>query len=360
MKRGFVLGALVIVGGLSAALSATEPARQGPGQQPSASALQVDKINDNLYVLRGGGGNSAVFVSATGVILVDTKLPGWGKPILEKVKELTDKPVTTIINTHTHFDHVSGNVDFPPTVDIVTQENTARLMREMQPPAGYPDAPRKMFEDSKGVGLPKHTFKEEMTIGSGNDRVELHYFGRAHTGGDAFVVFPILRVMHAGDVFPIKGMPIMDANNGGGGIEYPATLGKAAGRRQLLEGARPVPGSGLRSAVFRRQRPKRLADAPERGIHLERAEIESNLNPATQYRRDAGARAENNESHPRGARYGDGVRPWRRITSAMASVRPIQYDDRHRPVQPIMRSRGRYTPFTGFSEIRRDPPSAAQ
>jgi cyclase len=179
-------------------------------------------------VLRGCGGNSAVFISASGVILVDTKLPGWGKPILEKISELTDKPVTTIINTHTHFDHVSGNVDFPPTVDIVTHENTARLMREMQPPVGYPDAPRKMFKDSNGVGLPKRTFKDEMTLGSGNDRLELHYFGRAHTGADAFVVFPTLRVMHVGDVFPVKGMPIMDANNGGSGIEYPTTLGKAA------------------------------------------------------------------------------------------------------------------------------------
>jgi glyoxylase-like metal-dependent hydrolase (beta-lactamase superfamily II) len=169
-----------------------------------------------------------VFISASGVILVDTKLPGWGKPILEKISELTDKPVTTIINTHTHFDHVSGHVDFPPTVDIVTHENTARLMREMQPPVGYPDAPRKMFKDSNGVGLPKRTFKDEMTLGSGNDRLELHYFGRAHTGADAFVVFPTLRVMHVGDVFPVKGMPIMDANNGGSGIEYPTTLGKAA------------------------------------------------------------------------------------------------------------------------------------
>jgi len=72
-----------------------------------------------------------------------------------------------------------------------------------------------------------------MTIGSGTDRVELHYFGRAHTGGDAFVVFPTLRVMHTGDVFPVKGMPIMDANNGGSGIEYPATLAKAAALQNI-------------------------------------------------------------------------------------------------------------------------------
>src|SRR5262249_35340068 len=58
-------------------------------------------------------------------------------------------------------------------------------------------------------------------------RIELYYFGRAHTGGDAWVVFPALRVLHTGDVFPLKAVPIMDANNGGSGVEYPKTLAKA-------------------------------------------------------------------------------------------------------------------------------------
>ena len=60
-----------------------------------------------------------VFVQTNGVTVVDTKNPGWGQPLLDKIKELTPKPVTTIINTHTHGDHVSGNVEFPATVDIV-------------------------------------------------------------------------------------------------------------------------------------------------------------------------------------------------------------------------------------------------
>ena len=63
-------------------------------------------------------------------MVVDTKNPGWGQPILDKIKTLTDKPVTTIINTHTHGDHVSGNVEFPATVDIVVQENTKTNMED--------------------------------------------------------------------------------------------------------------------------------------------------------------------------------------------------------------------------------------
>jgi glyoxylase-like metal-dependent hydrolase (beta-lactamase superfamily II) len=74
--------------------------------------------------------------------------------------------------------------------------------------------------------MPKRTFKDRMTIGNGNDRIELYYFGRAHTNGDAWIVFPTLRLMHAGDSFAGKNVPLLDANNGGSGVAYPDTLQK--------------------------------------------------------------------------------------------------------------------------------------
>jgi hypothetical protein len=94
------------------------------------------------------------------------------------------------------------------------------------PPAGGP-APN-IFTENKGRGMPTRTFMEAMRIGSGNDRIDLRYFGRAHTNGDTFVIFPALGIMHAADVFPNKGVPGMDSNNGGSGVEYAATLSKAA------------------------------------------------------------------------------------------------------------------------------------
>lgn len=244
MKRTLVLGTIVAVGMLSAAAAAgVEAARQGapaqapaqggrqgggPGQAPSAAGLTVDKLRDNMYVLRGGGGNTAVFIMAGGVALVDTKIAGWGQPIIERVKELTDKPITTIINTHTHYDHTEGNVEFPPAVEVVTHENTAKLMPEMRDVYGIQNSGRNVFRDSKGRNLPTRTFRDRLTLGSGNDRIELHYFGRAHTSGDAFVVFPAARVLHTGDAFPNRGMPIMDVNNGGSGVEYADTVARAA------------------------------------------------------------------------------------------------------------------------------------
>lgn len=238
MKRTMVLGALV----MSGALSMTAMAWQQP---PAPMVIEVDKLKDNLYVLKGGGGNTAVFITADGVTVVDTKNPGWGQPILDKIKTLTPKPVTRIINTHTHGDHVSGNVEFPATVDIVAQDNTKANMEQMRAVTGLPAPPAgpTIFQKNNGKGLAKRSFKDSMTIGAGADRIDLHYFGRAHTNGDAWVVFPALRVMHCGDAFHTRDLPIMDANNGGSGVNYSATLAKAAqvtGVDTLINGHNPT------------------------------------------------------------------------------------------------------------------------
>ena len=217
-----MLGTLVLVGGLTIAVGAA----QQPPPQPSVDNLTVEKVKDNLFVLRGGGGNTAVFITATGVTLVDTKNPGWGQPLLDKVKTLTDKPVTRVINTHSHYDHTSGNVAMPATVEIVGHAMTSKNLAAGNPVTGLGATPN-VFKDNPGKGLITKTFTDKLTIGSGADQINLYYFGPAHTGGDAFVEFAALKVMHVGDTFPNKGMPIMDKSNGGSGVEYANTISKA-------------------------------------------------------------------------------------------------------------------------------------
>ena len=84
------------------AFSITAASYQRPLPVAGPKAIELQKLKDNLYLLTGGGGNSVAFVTDLGVVLVDTKLPGWGQPILDKIKTVTNKPVTTIINTHAH------------------------------------------------------------------------------------------------------------------------------------------------------------------------------------------------------------------------------------------------------------------
>lgn len=218
MRRGIAIGLLLAAGGFSIAVVS--------GQQEER-VVEVEQLENNLYVLRGGGGNSAVFVTSDGVVLVDTKMPGWGQPLLDKIAELTPQPVSTIINTHTHFDHVGGNVEFPAAVEVVTHANTERLMREWNDISGLNFAGENVFADSNGRGMPTRTFTDRLTLGSGAGQVDLYHFGRGHTGGDAWVVFPALRYAHTGDMFAGKGMPLLDANNGGSGVDFPGTLRNA-------------------------------------------------------------------------------------------------------------------------------------
>jgi cyclase len=215
MKRMIVLGVLLVVGGLSMAVAA----------QQTKQVIDVQKVADNYYVLTSStpgndatfsGGNVGVFITNNGVILVDTKLAAWGQTFLDRVKSVTTKPVTMIINTHTHGDHTGNDDKFGTSVEIVAQENTKTNMAKM-------DA----FKGDKAVFLPKKTFKDTLTLGSGKEQINLYYFGAGHTNGDAMVYFPSLRVLQTGDLFARKDAPRIDRANGGSGVAYPQTLSKA-------------------------------------------------------------------------------------------------------------------------------------
>jgi glyoxylase-like metal-dependent hydrolase (beta-lactamase superfamily II) len=155
-------------------------------------------------------------VQQNGVVLVDTKLPGNGPAILDQVRTVTDKPIVTIINTHTHGDHTGSNEFFGASVESVVHENTRANMANMDE-----------FKGAKAQFLPKRTYKDRLTLGSGKDQIDLYYFGRGHTNGDTFVVFPALRTMHVGDIFAWKALPYVDAGNGGSVLEQPKTLANA-------------------------------------------------------------------------------------------------------------------------------------
>jgi glyoxylase-like metal-dependent hydrolase (beta-lactamase superfamily II) len=224
MKRSFVLGLLVCLGGLSMAVYGQAPA--GPSPQAIA-ATKIEKVKDNLYMITGSsaadqqafsGGNTAVFITEAGVTLVDTKLPGYGPTLLERIKTVTNKPVTRIINTHSHSDHTGGNAFFGPTVESIVHENAKRSLTADPSYAG-----------ERAKFLPTRTYKDKLTVGSGKDQIDIYYFGRGHTDGDSFIVFTALRTMHVGDFFAWKALPFIDASVGGSVVEHPKTLARVLG-----------------------------------------------------------------------------------------------------------------------------------
>ena len=230
-------------GGSAGRCRSRSPARRRRGRRPRRStATKIEKVKDNLYIITGSraddetafsGGNVAVFITDSGVTLVDSKLPGFGPTLVERVKSVTNKPITRIINTHTHGDHTGSNTFFGASVETVVHENAKVSMAKM--------------DDFKGANaklLPGRTYKDKLTIGSGRDQIDIYYFGRGHTDGDSFIVFPALRTMHVGDIFAWKALPFIDPDNGGSVVEHPKTLARAAGTVKnvdtLINGHIPV------------------------------------------------------------------------------------------------------------------------
>ena len=210
------------------------------GTREKTVDLAVHDLGNNLYMLAngpgvqgmGGGGNTAIFVTNDGVVLVDTKIQGYGKDILSHVRDITDKPVTTIINTHTHYDHSGSNTEFSDTVEFVAHENTRKHLASSNcdDGEGFEGGSIKNCDAFQGASmkyLPKTTFSDKMTLFSGPDQIDLYYFGRGHTDGDTWIVFRAARAMHTGDMFIRLNLPFVDVNHTNGDrIEFGSTLQK--------------------------------------------------------------------------------------------------------------------------------------
>jgi cyclase len=224
MKAAVVVIAAMAVGALS-----TRPAAQDRGRGPAPKVARIEQVHHNLYwITEGTGGpgasNLAVLVADNGVVLVDTKNPGWGREIERLIKTVTEKPVTTIINTHTHLDHTGSNQEFPASTEFIVQENTrvnlSKEVCESLANCGF-------LSGDKANYLPQKTFKDRMTLASGKNRVELYNFGPAHTNGDVIVVFPAARTAHFADLFARKSLPNIMTTDGGSIIGHLHTIDRA-------------------------------------------------------------------------------------------------------------------------------------
>ena len=264
MRRATLLAAIVVVGFTVVTVAAQQ---QRPRIPPTG---MIKKVRDNLYVIPGAGGNTTVFVTQNGIVLVDTKLANNGEAIMSQVRTVSGRAVTMIINTHSHPDHIGSNNYFAPSIEKVTHENTKKWM------AANPQVA------SNAAVMPTKTFSDKMTLGSGRDQIDLYYFGAGHTDGDAFIVFPALRAMAAGDIFAWKMAPLIDSMAGGSVVALPDTLEKAIkGIRNVdtvIEGHGDVnTWAGFRDYT---QFNRALLDAARAGMGKQSAEeIASGLKP---------------------------------------------------------------------------------
>jgi cyclase len=239
MRRVIVFAALTAVGGLSIAAAGDQDQPQA-SQAPKTVSMQTLNVRDILYVLKGGGGNTMALMRDEGAVVIDTKLPGWGKPIRDSVAAVSDKPVATIINTNASLERVGGNAEFSGVTQIIAHENTKTNMQKMD-----------VFKGTNARFLPNKTFTDRMSLLDGIDRIDLYYFGAGRTNGDVIVFFPEKRVAILGDLFPAKEAPAIDAASGGSAVAFPRTLARAI--EEIKGVQRVVTGHDTRSATPRQR-----------------------------------------------------------------------------------------------------------
>jgi glyoxylase-like metal-dependent hydrolase (beta-lactamase superfamily II) len=164
-------------------LGAVELSAYAQNPPPAVPPATLERITNDLHVIRGEGGNTLVYLTDEGVVLVDPKFDRNHDDIVAKVKSLTDKPVRYIVNSHGHPDHTGGNAPFAPAV-VVGHRNIRRLMVE-----------------SKLSGVPTLAFTDTLSLHVGGKEVVAMHFAPCHTDGDTFVYFPAARTLAMGDCF---------------------------------------------------------------------------------------------------------------------------------------------------------------
>lgn len=195
-------------------------------------SLEVERLSDDLFVLRGLGGNTAVLRTQAGAVVVDTMtLPMQGELIREQARELTGMETILLINTHYHIDHTHGNPGFKPGTRVLSTERTLSHLHAL-------DA--EFWSGQAASLLPTETFSDRMTLKIGGKTIELIHPGAGHTDGDLVVLFTDEGVLHTGDLMFNRYYPNIDLEAGGSVQQWVPTLEKLL----RLDFTRVIPGHG--------------------------------------------------------------------------------------------------------------------
>lgn len=193
-------------------------------QQPEPQPVELRPISENLYEILGGrGAQGGAYIGDDGVLLVDAKMDKTSvDQTIEQLKEVTDKPVRYLVNTHSDGDHIWGNQFFPESVTFIAHENCRNdlfLPKNNNEPSDW-------YNPELAPYIPSVTFREKMDIFLGSKKVELWYFGVGHTTGDIVVYFPEEKAAFIGDQIFMEIPQLIHSHKGGNSFEYVKTITK--------------------------------------------------------------------------------------------------------------------------------------
>jgi cyclase len=200
---------LLLAGLPSLASGQGQPGRKGGPGSGGSSPISVQNVRGKIYQVKGGAGaNTGFFVAGKEVLVIDAKMTeDAASSMMAEIKKVTPNPITRVALTHGDGDHVNGLVAFPQGIQIISQENTRASMSKASEGA------------RQQACLPNITFSDKLSLYLAVDgkttRVDLLYFGPAHTNGDAVVFFPEEKVAFVGDLVTMGRDPLIHRQKGG-------------------------------------------------------------------------------------------------------------------------------------------------
>ena len=192
--------------------------------------LETVKLSEQVYMLVGGGGNVGVSVGDDGVFVIDDKYAPLTPKIVAAIKNLTDKDVKFLANTHHHGDHTGGNANMKNLGATIIAHDNVRLNMKMGD------------NESNKDGLPIITFNDKLSLYINGEKVSVFHVDHAHTDGDAMLYFNDSNVLHTGDVYFNNMYPYIDLNSGGSINGYIEAVKK--GLEAINDDTKIIPGHG--------------------------------------------------------------------------------------------------------------------
>lgn len=206
---------------LTAALLIAGPA----AAQTDWDARKITSIDLGLgiHALYGGGGTIGISVGEDGVFMVDDQYEQVSAKVIHAVREISDKPIKVLLNTHWHSDHVGSNEAIAETGTVIIAHDNIRTRMSTDQ---VMEALGREVPASPQAALPVITFDDSVTLHFNGNDVAVVHVANAHTDGDSIVYFRQANVLHMGDVFFNGLLPFVDVGSGGSLRGLVAGLGK--------------------------------------------------------------------------------------------------------------------------------------
>ena len=179
---------------------------------PNDKGYVVEEIKDGVYWVTEGAYTAMFLTTGKGVIVVGAP-PSFGDKMLKAIAEVTKEPITHVVYSHAHADHIGGASMFPETAKYIAHIETKKRLQRMND-ANRP-FPYGMFVGGKPVPLPSITFEDSYTLKIGNQELKLEYKGDDHEPENIYIYAAKQKVLMEVDIVfpgwtPFKGLAVAE------------------------------------------------------------------------------------------------------------------------------------------------------